>query len=193
MKIGALKESYEGEARVAVTPSSAAHLKKLGHEVFVESGAGVRAGFSDAAYQAAGVTVEPTAAALINDVDVVVKVRPPELAEIAQMRRGQTLISHFWPAQNAELLEAAREQGITAIAMDMVPRISRAQSLDVLSSMAGLGGYRAVIEAAQRKLAAAHGGLAGGLLRDRLQRRIVLLRVKVARKRSSRGSVVTGT
>ena len=113
MKIGALKESYEGEARVAVTPSSAAHLKKLGHEVFVESGAGVRAGFSDAAYQAAGVTVEPTAAALINDVDVVVKVRPPEMAEIAQMRRGQTLISHFWPAQNAELLEAAREQGIT--------------------------------------------------------------------------------
>ena len=148
MKIGALKESYEGEARVAVTPSSAAHLKKLGHEVFVESGAGVRAGFSDAAYQAAGVTVAPTAAALINDVDVVVKVRPPEMAEIAQMRRGQTLISHFWPAQNAELLEAAREQGITAIAMDMVPRISRAQKMDALSSMANIAGYRAVIEAA---------------------------------------------
>ena len=148
MKIGALKESYEGEARVAVTPSSAAHLKKLGHEVFVESGAGVRAGFSDAAYQAAGVTVEPTAAALINDVDVVVKVRPPEMAEIAQMRRGQTLISHFWPAQNAVLLEAAREQGITAIAMDMVPRISRAQKMDALSSMANIAGYRAVIEAA---------------------------------------------
>ncbi len=148
MKIGALRESYEGEARVAVTPASAAHLKKLGHEVFVESGAGARAGFSDAAYQAAGITVEPTASALINDVDVVVKVRAPEPAEIGQMRRGQTLISHFWPAQNAELLELAREQGITAIAMDMVPRISRAQKMDALSSMANIAGYRAVIEAA---------------------------------------------
>lgn len=148
MKIGALKESYEGEARVAVTPASAAHLQKLGHEVFVEAGAGARAGFSDRAYQDAGVTVEPNAAALIGDVDVVVKVRPPETAEISQMRRGQTLISHFYPAQNPDLLEAAREQGITAIAMDMVPRISRAQKMDALSSMANIAGYRAVIEAA---------------------------------------------
>ena len=148
MKIGALRENFEGEARVAVTPSSAAHLKKLGHEVFVESGAGVRAGFSDAAYQAAGVTVEPNAAALVSDVDVVVKVRPPSDAELKAMRRGQTLISHFWPAQNADLLELAREQGVTAIAMDMVPRISRAQKMDALSSMANIAGYRAVIEAA---------------------------------------------
>ena len=148
MKIGALRENYEGEARVAVTPSSAAHLKKLGHEVFVESGAGVGAGFSDAAYQAAGITVEPNATALINDVDVVVKVRPPVPAEIRAMRRGQTLISYFYPAQNADLLELAREQGVTAIAMDMVPRISRAQKMDALSSMANIAGYRAVIEAA---------------------------------------------
>ena len=148
MKIGALKENYEGEARVAVTPSSAAHLQKLGHSVFVESGAGVGAGFSDAAYQAAGITVEPNAQALINDVDVVVKVRPPEAAELQAMRRGQTLISYFYPAQNAELLELAREQGVTAIAMDMVPRISRAQKMDALSSMANIAGYRAVIEAA---------------------------------------------
>ncbi|WP_347266339.1 Re/Si-specific NAD(P)(+) transhydrogenase subunit alpha [Paracoccus sp. (in: a-proteobacteria)] len=148
MKIGALKEVYEGEARVAVTPSSAAHLRKLGHEVFVESGAGLRAGFSDAAYKAAEVTVESNAAALIGAVDVVIKVRPPSETELKQMRRGQTLISHFWPAQNAELLEAAREQGVTAIAMDMVPRISRAQKMDALSSMANIAGYRAVIEAA---------------------------------------------
>lgn len=148
MKIGALKESFDGEARVAVTPSSAAHLQKLGHEVYVESGAGVAAGFSDAAYQSAGITVEPNAATLINDVDVVVKVRAPDPDEIRQMRRGQTLISHFWPAQNAELLETARDQGITAIAMDMVPRISRAQKMDALSSMANIAGYRAVIEAA---------------------------------------------
>ena len=148
MKIGALKENYEGEARVAVTPSSAAHLKKLGHEVLVESGAGARAGFSDAAYQAAGVTVEPNADALIGAADVVIKVRPPSDAEVGQMRRGQTVISYFYPAQNAELLEKAREQGVTAIAMDMVPRISRAQKMDALSSMANIAGYRAVIEAA---------------------------------------------
>ncbi|MEF9606245.1 NAD(P)(+) transhydrogenase (Re/Si-specific) subunit alpha, partial [Paracoccus sp. PXZ] len=96
----------------------------------------------------AGVSVHPDAAALIGAVDVVVKVRPPSEAELRQMRRGQVLISHFWPAQNPELLELAREQGITAIAMDMVPRISRAQKMDALSSMANIAGYRAVIEAA---------------------------------------------
>ena len=148
MKIGALKENFEGEARVAVTPSSAAHLKKLGHEVHVESGAGVRAGFSDAAYEAAGVVVDANAGALIGASDVVIKVRPPSDAEIGQMQRGQTVISYFYPAQNAELLEKAREQGVTAIAMDMVPRISRAQKMDALSSMANIAGYRAVIEAA---------------------------------------------
>ena len=148
MKIGGLRERFGGEARVAVTPSSAAHLQKLGHEVYVEAGAGVRAGFSDAAYEAAGVAVLPDAAALIGAVDVVVKVRPPEPGELRQMRRGQVLISHFWPAQNPDLLELAREQGVTAIAMDMVPRISRAQKMDALSSMANIAGYRAVIEAA---------------------------------------------
>ena len=148
MKIGALKETFDGEARVAITPSSAAHLKKLGYDPYVESGAGARAGFSDAAYQAAGVTVVPSGADLIRDTDIVVKVRPPSEAEIKQMRRGQTVISYFYPAQNSELLEAAREQGITAIAMDMVPRISRAQKMDALSSMANIAGYRAVIEAA---------------------------------------------
>lgn len=148
MKIGALKESFDGEARVAVTPSSAAHLQKLGHEVHVESGAGARAGFSDAAYERAGVTVHPTPASLIGAVDVVAKVRPPTEAELAQMRDGQTLISFFYPGQNAELLETARNRGVNALAMDMVPRISRAQKMDALSSMANIAGYRAVIEAA---------------------------------------------
>ena len=148
MKIGALKESQDGEARVAVTPSSAAHLQKLGHEVHIETGAGARAGFSDADYEAAGVIIHPTAKALTEAVDVVVKVRPPETGEIKRMHEGQTLISYFYPAQNAELLETARAQGITSIAMDMVPRISRAQKMDALSSMANISGYRAVIEAA---------------------------------------------
>lgn len=148
MRIGALKETTEGEARVAVTPASAAQLQKLGHQVFVESGAGARAGFGDADYERAGVTVERTAASLTGAVDVVVKVRPPSTAELATMRAGQTLISFFWPGQNAELLEQARAQGVRAVAMDMVPRISRAQKMDALSSMANIAGYRAVIEAA---------------------------------------------
>lgn len=148
MRIGALKETFDGEARVAVTPSSAGHLQKLGHEVHVESGAGARAGFSDAAYERAGVTVHPTAAALVGAVDVVAKVRPPSEEELGLMREGQTLISFFYPGQNAELLERARTLGVNAIAMDMVPRISRAQKMDALSSMANIAGYRAVIEAA---------------------------------------------
>lgn len=148
MKIGALKEEFEGEARVAITPSSAGHLQKLGHEVSVESGAGVRAGFSDADYQRAGVSIVQNAADLIGSVDVVAKLRPPTGEEIGTMQAGQTLISFFYPGQNPELLEQARQQGITAIAMDMVPRISRAQKMDALSSMANIAGYRAVIEAA---------------------------------------------
>ncbi|MBU2958805.1 Re/Si-specific NAD(P)(+) transhydrogenase subunit alpha [Paracoccus sp. 1_MG-2023] len=148
MKIGALREGFEGEARVAITPSSAGHMAKLGHEVFVESGAGDRAGFSDDDYRKAGVTVCQTAAELIAAVDMVAKVRQPTEAEIEGMREGQTLISFFYPAQNQDLLAKAKDQGITAIAMDMVPRISRAQKMDALSSMANIAGYRAVIEAA---------------------------------------------
>ena len=147
MKIGAPKEIHPGEARVAMTPDSARALQKLGHEAFVEAGAGALAGLSDDAYRAAGVTVVPDAAALFEAADVVTKVREPSSDEIARLRAGQTLISFFWPAQNAEALEAAKERGATVIAMDMVPRISRAQKMDALSSMANIAGYRAVIEA----------------------------------------------
>ncbi|MCR9149003.1 MAG: Re/Si-specific NAD(P)(+) transhydrogenase subunit alpha [Rhodobacteraceae bacterium] len=147
MKIGAPKEIFEGEARVAMTPDSALQLQKLGHECFVEAGAGAAAGFSDAAYEAAGVTVVKTAAALFKEVDFVAKVRPPTTTEAKRLRKGQTLISFFWPGQNEDLLELCRKQGSTVIAMDMVPRISRAQKMDALSSMANIAGYRAVIEA----------------------------------------------
>ncbi|MGP9788495.1 Re/Si-specific NAD(P)(+) transhydrogenase subunit alpha [Roseinatronobacter sp. NSM] len=147
MKVGALKEIKSGEARVALTPDSAAQIQKLGHECFVQSGAGVAAGFNDDVYEKAGVTVVKDAAALTDAVDIVIKVREPELDEITRLKQGQTLISFFWPAQNAELLAAAKDQGATAIAMDMVPRISRAQKMDALSSMANIAGYRAVIEA----------------------------------------------
>ncbi len=147
MRIGAPKETYAGEARVAMTPASAKDLQKLGHTCLIETGAGIAAGFTDAAYEAAGVTIVPDAATLWQEAEIVTKVRPPSEAEAAMLRDGQTLISMFYPGQNADLLEAANKQGATVVAMDMVPRISRAQKMDALSSMANIAGYRAVIEA----------------------------------------------
>jgi H+-translocating NAD(P) transhydrogenase subunit alpha len=147
LKIGALTEIFAGENRVAMTPESAMQLAKLGHASVIQSGAGAKAGFSDAAYAAAGVTVLPDAKAVLAAADVIVKVRGPEEAEAKALRKGQTLISFFWPSQNPELLETVKIQGATVIAMDMVPRISRAQKMDALSSMANIAGYRAVIEA----------------------------------------------
>ena len=147
MKIGAPKEIFEGENRVAMTPDSATQLMKLGHTCVIEAGAGSKAGFSDAAYEKAGVEVVKTAKALFDAADVVVKVRGPEAKEAKLLKSGQTLISFFWPAQNADLLDQIAKQGATVVAMDMVPRISRAQKMDALSSMANIAGYRAVIEA----------------------------------------------
>jgi len=147
MKIGALREIATGENRVAMTPDSATQLVKLGHACCIQSGAGQAAGFTDAAYAAAGVQVLADAAAVLAAADVVVKVREPSRDEVAALREGQTLIGFFWPAANKELLDLAAERGATVVAMDMVPRISRAQKMDALSSMANIAGYRAVIEA----------------------------------------------
>ncbi|RYH03071.1 Re/Si-specific NAD(P)(+) transhydrogenase subunit alpha [Salipiger sp. IMCC34102] len=147
MKIGAPTETYAGEARVALTPASAKDLAKLGHDCLIQSGAGMKAGFTDDAYRAADVTVVEDAAALFAQADVVVKVRPPSEEEVALLREDQTLISFFYPGQNEDLLARVKDRGATLIAMDMVPRISRAQKMDALSSMANIAGYRAVIEA----------------------------------------------
>ena len=147
MKIGAPKEIVLGEARVAMTPESASKLQKLGHECVIEAGAGQAAGFSDAAYRQAGVTIVKTAIALWKAADIVAKVRSPEAIEVKRLREGQTLISFFYPGQNQALIEAVNTRGANVIAMDMVPRISRAQKMDALSSMANIAGYRAVIEA----------------------------------------------
>jgi H+-translocating NAD(P) transhydrogenase subunit alpha len=141
------ERDFAGEARVALTPESAVQLGKLGHDCLIEAGAGERAGFSDADYQAAGVEVVKTAAALWKAADVVIKVREPSEAEAKRLRKAQTLIAFFWPAQNEALLEQCRSKGATVVAMDMVPRISRAQKMDALSSMANIAGYRAVLEA----------------------------------------------
>ena len=145
--IGSPKELFSGESRVALTPPSAEQLHKLGYRCLVETGAGVGAGFSDDAYRAAGVEIAPSADALWSSADVIVKVRPPTDAEARLLSTGKTLISFFYPGQNAALLEKVKATGANVIAMDMVPRISRAQKMDALSSMANIAGYRAVIEA----------------------------------------------
>jgi len=149
MKIGAPKEIFAGEARVAMTPQSALTLQKLGYECVIESKAGEAAGFTDAAYTEAGVEVLKTAAALWKAADVVVKVRQPEPSEAKRFRKGQLLISFFNPGANEAGMKAAAEKGTNVIAMEMVPRISRAQKMDALSSMANIAGYRSVIEAAE--------------------------------------------
>ena len=146
MRIGSPKEMLAGEARVAMTPDSIAQLKKLGYECLVETGAGTAAGLLDDAYRAAGAKVVDTAA-LWDEADIIAKVRPPEAVEVERLKPGKTLISFFYPAQSKELLEACKETGANVLAMDMVPRISRAQKMDALSSMANISGYRAVIEA----------------------------------------------
>ena len=151
MKIGVPKEIHEGEKRVATTPEVIGHLRKLGFEVIVEAGAGNGAHFSDAAYTEAGATIANNAKSVWSDSDIILKVRGLELngPEIDLLKEGQILISFLWPAQNPDLLKKLADKKITALAMDMVPRISRAQKMDALSSMANIAGYRAVVEAAQ--------------------------------------------
>ena len=149
MRIGVPKEIYEGECRVATTPDVVTQLKKLGFDVAVESGAGEKSSYSDDAYRESGCEVIGSAGDLWSKSDIVLKVRAPESEEAARLRADQTLISFLWPAQNPELLKQLTETGATVMAMDSVPRISRAQKVDALSSMANIAGYRAVVEAAQ--------------------------------------------
>ncbi|WP_343562272.1 Re/Si-specific NAD(P)(+) transhydrogenase subunit alpha [Kiloniella sp. b19] len=147
MIIGTPKETIAGESRVAMTPDSARQLAKLGYECVLESGAGLAAGFSDKSYEDAGVQILNTAAELWQQSDIIAKVRQPVREELDHLSSGKTLISFFNPAGNEEGMEAARNKGANVIAMEMVPRISRAQKMDALSSMANIAGYRAVIEA----------------------------------------------
>lgn len=146
MIIGIPRESLPGETRVAATPQTVGQLLKLGYEVVVEAGAGAASSFTDSAFTEAGADVG--SAEQVWAADVVLKVNAPDNAEIAALRDGATLISLISPALKPELVEQLATRPITVLAMDAVPRISRAQSLDVLSSMANIAGYRAVIEAA---------------------------------------------
>ena len=149
MKIGVPAESLAAERRVATTPEVAAQLMKLGYGVLVQSGAGAQASFSDDAYREAGCEIAGSAKDIYDQCEVLLKVRAPEGDELDMLRSGQTLISFIWPAQNPELLQTLTNRGVTALAMDSVPRISRAQKMDALSSMANIAGYRAVVEASQ--------------------------------------------
>jgi len=149
MKIGVPRETWPGEKRVATTPDVVGQLIKLGFSVQVESGAGSAADFSDEAYSEAGASIVENAHELWKTSDIVMKVRPPESEEVELLQEGQTLVSFLWPAQNEDLLNRLAEKKVTVLAMDSVPRISRAQKMDALSSMANIAGYRAVIEAAQ--------------------------------------------
>ena len=146
--IGVPRETAAGEKRVATVPEVVEKLIKLGFRVAVQSGAGDAANFSDDTYRAAGAEIVDDAPRLWASADIVFKVRAPSAAEVAQMRAGTTVVSFVWPAQNPELMQALAAKQATVLAMDSVPRISRAQKLDALSSMANIAGYRAVIEAA---------------------------------------------
>lgn len=148
LKIGVPREVFPGEKRVATVPEVVEKLIKLGFTVAVQSGAGDAANFSDETYRAAGAEIIDGAANLWAVSDIVFKVRGPNEEEVGLMREGGTLVSFIWPAQNPELLKQLAAKKTTILAMDSVPRVSRAQKLDALSSMANIGGYRAVIEAA---------------------------------------------
>jgi len=154
MNVGIPKEVYPGERRVAATPDTAKHLQQLGFNVLIESSAGASANFTDDAYTQAECKIVPDAPTLWTEADIVLKVRPPTLHpelgkhETELLRQGSTLIGFIWPAQNPDLLDKLATRKATVLAMDAVPRITRAQKMDALSSMANLAGYRAVIEAA---------------------------------------------
>jgi len=148
MKLGVLRETHPGERRVAATPDSVRKLIELGFEVHVERDAGAAASYDDAAYQAAGAQIGASAEETVRGASVVLKLRAPTEVEVDHLESGTTLISFLWPAQNTALVERLAARGVTALAMDRIPRTTRAQKMDALSSTANLVGYRAVVEAA---------------------------------------------
>ncbi len=148
MKLAILKERRDGETRVAASPDTVKKLKGLGLEVMVESGAGETAHFFDNDYIASGAIVTPDKATMLGQADIVLKVRAPDAGEIAQMKKGAVLAALLAPYTDKDTPAELAAQGVDAFAMELLPRISRAQAMDVLSSQANLAGYKAVIDAA---------------------------------------------
>jgi NAD(P) transhydrogenase subunit alpha len=145
MKVAVLRETLPNETRVGLVPDGVKFLKKKDIEVVVEKDAGLRAGFPDSAYEAEGATVAPDAAAAVEGADIVLKVQPPTLEEIPTLKKGQILLSSMQPVLVLDQVKALRDAGITMMAMDLMPRITRAQSMDILSSQATVAGYKAVL------------------------------------------------
>jgi NAD(P) transhydrogenase subunit alpha len=148
MVLAVPKESWPGERRVAATPETVTRLVGMGFDVRVETDAGLKASFADEEYAKAGATVVAEGSGLWSGADVLLKVQPPSADEVDRLRPGAVLISFLWPGKNKDLIERLAARKVTAIAIDQVPRITRAQKMDALSSMANIAGYRAVIEAA---------------------------------------------
>lgn len=148
MKVGIPGELLEGELRVGATPKTVKRLIKQGFDVAIQKGAGINANYSDQSYSDAGALIADSAADIYRDSDIILKVQAVTDDEIALMHEGQVTLSYLYPAQNPDLLQKLADKGINAVAMDAIPRISRAQKMDVLSSMANIAGYRSVIEGA---------------------------------------------
>ncbi len=148
MKLSIPKECRAGETRVAATPETVKKLKGLGLEISIETGAGAAARFADADYVAAGATIAPDAGAALADADIVLKVRGPNADEIAMLKKGAVLAALLAPYTEKDAIAKLAAQGVSAFAMEFIPRISRAQTMDVLSSQANLAGYKAVVDAA---------------------------------------------
>ena len=148
MKVGIPGELKEGELRVGATPKTVKRLIKQGFDVAIEKGAGIAANFSDDSYVEAGASLAESASNIYSESDIVLKVQAVTDTEIGMMHKGQITLSYLFPAQNPDLLQKLADKGVNAIAMDAIPRISRAQKMDVLSSMANIAGYRSVIEGA---------------------------------------------
>ena len=146
MKVGIPSEIFPSELRVAATPKTVKRLQKQGFEVYIQHNAGIKANFSDQEFEDAGAKIVSTATDIYAKSDIVLKVKEPTMEEIDMMKEGLVLLSYLWPAQNQSLLQKLADKKVNAVAMDAIPRISRAQKMDVLSSMANIAGYRAVIE-----------------------------------------------
>lgn len=146
MKVGVPSEVSPGELRVAATPKTVKRLQKQGFEVYIQHNAGVKANYSDKEFEEAGAKIVSSASEIYGTMDIVLKVKEPTTEEVGMMKEGLVLLSYLWPAQNQDLLQKLADKKVNAVAMDAIPRISRAQKMDVLSSMANIAGYRAVIE-----------------------------------------------
>ena len=148
MKIGIPKETLPGETRVAVIPAMISTLTKLEHQVLVEKGAGLSASFSDDQYTEAGADIAENSKKLYDAVDIILKVQPPMKSESEMLKNGSVLISNLAPLNHLDIIKILADRKITSFSMEFVPRITRAQSMDTLSSMATIAGYKAVLIAA---------------------------------------------